>query len=240
MDVNRPLLYHELSTWWHLLSDPADYAAEATFFHRLIQEHGPKPAKTMLELGSGGGNNAWHLKQHYELTLVDLAPGMIEASRKINPECEHIVGDMRTIRLERTFDVVFVHDAIMYMLTKEDLGKVIGSTCAHCRSGTVVLFAPDCTTETFQPSTKHGGHDSEDRSLRYLEWTYRPWAASNLLHTHFAYLLREGERVRCLQDLHEMADYSRGTWLRLLQEHGFEADSVIDSYKREVFFGMLT
>lgn len=235
----RPLLYHELSSWWHLLSDPADYAEEAAFFHGLIQRHRPGKARTMLELGSGGGNNASHLKRHYELTLVDVAPGMIEASERINPECEHVVGDMRSVRLERTFDVVFVHDAIMYMLTEEDLGKVIATVRAHCLPGSVVLFGPNCTSETFEPSTKHGGHDAEERSLRYLEWNYRPSPGSNSIHTHFAYLLREGKEVRCLHDLHEVAAFPRGTWLRLLQDHGFQANSVIDSYKRELFFGML-
>ena len=31
-------------------------------------------------------------------------------SRSINPECEHVQGDMRTLRLGREFDAVFVHD----------------------------------------------------------------------------------------------------------------------------------
>jgi hypothetical protein len=37
---------------------------------------------------------------------------MLEVSRRLNPDCEHPPGDIRSVRLGRTFDVVFVHDAI--------------------------------------------------------------------------------------------------------------------------------
>ena len=75
----------------------------------------------MLELGSGGGNNASHLKRRFQLTLVDRSPEMLAVSRRLNPECEHVEGDMRTVRLGRTFDAVFVHDAIAYITTEDDL-----------------------------------------------------------------------------------------------------------------------
>jgi len=94
-----PKLYGELSSWFHLLSDPADYAEEAEFARGLMVESCSAPPETLLELGSGGGNNASHLKAHFKLMLVDLSPGMLDLSRTINPDCEHIQGDMKTIRL---------------------------------------------------------------------------------------------------------------------------------------------
>ena len=57
----------------------------------------------MLELGSGGGNNAFHLKSKFEMTLVDLSPQMLAVSRTLNPECEHREGDMRTVNLGTHF-----------------------------------------------------------------------------------------------------------------------------------------
>jgi trans-aconitate methyltransferase len=73
--------------------------------------------REVLELGSGGGNNASHMKRAFAMILVEPSDGMREISRRLNPECEHRSGDMRTVRLDRTFDAVFVHDAIMYMTT---------------------------------------------------------------------------------------------------------------------------
>src|SRR5690606_9468970 len=52
-------LYDELAEWWPLLSPPADYAEEAAFFHSVLAPEGENPDRpSMLELGSGGGNNA--------------------------------------------------------------------------------------------------------------------------------------------------------------------------------------
>src|SRR5688500_16495829 len=100
-DRPAPKLYTELADWFHLLTAPSEYADEAEQFRSLIREASPD-ARTVLELGSGGGNNAWHLKNHFEMTLTDLSEQMLELSRTINPECEHIAGDMRELRLGRT------------------------------------------------------------------------------------------------------------------------------------------
>ena len=118
---NTPRLYSELAPWYHLLTAPEDYAEEAEFYRNAIFSASDTSPETLLELGSGGGNNASHLKAHFQLTLVDLSPKMLKISQQLNPECEHIQGDMREIRLDRLFDAVFIHDAIMYMSSEADL-----------------------------------------------------------------------------------------------------------------------
>ena len=90
----------------------------------MLVERSQVDVETVLELGSGGGNNASHLKQHFALTLVDRSEQMLDVSSGLNPECEHIEGDMRTVRLDRTFDGVFVHDALAYIVTEPDLEAV--------------------------------------------------------------------------------------------------------------------
>ena len=66
-------------------------ASEMT--ERLI-EACEAPTRTLLELGSGGGNNASHMKAHFAPTLVDASAGMLDVSRALNPECEHVEGDI--------------------------------------------------------------------------------------------------------------------------------------------------
>jgi ubiquinone/menaquinone biosynthesis C-methylase UbiE len=88
----EPKMYGELADWWPLLSAPAVYAEEAESYRRLLTEAADRPPETVLELGSGGGNNAFHLKAHFRLTLVDLSEGMLEVSRELNPELEHLQG----------------------------------------------------------------------------------------------------------------------------------------------------
>jgi len=40
---------------------------------------------------------------------------MLEQAKELNPECSFVSGDMRTVRLDRTFDAVLMDDAISYM-----------------------------------------------------------------------------------------------------------------------------
>jgi hypothetical protein len=237
-----PRFYAELAAWWPLFSAPADYAEEAAFHERLLVGACEPPAQTLLELGSGGGNNASYLKGRFRTTLVDRAPGMLEVSRGLNPECEHVLGDMRSVRLGREFDCVFVHDAISYLTTEEDLRSALETAWVHCRPGGAALFAPDHVRETFRPSTDHGGHDGDGRALRYLEWSWDPDPGDGTCVAHYAFLLREPDgSTRVEGDRHVEGLFPRAHWLRLLAEVGFEAKSVpfehseLEPGKHEVF-----
>ena len=62
-----------------------------------------------------------HLTGDVQATAVDISPQMLANSQALNPDVEHHVGDMRSVRLGRRFQAVLIHDAISYMLTEEDL-----------------------------------------------------------------------------------------------------------------------
>jgi SAM-dependent methyltransferase len=216
-------LYSDLAPWFHLLTAPADYEAEAERYRRLILGAAPE-TRTLLELGSGGGNNASHLKGSFACTLSDISPQMLTLSRELNPECEHVLGDMRTLRLGRTFDAVFVHDAIVYMTTEDDLHDCLGTAFAHTRPGGAALFVPDYTRETFFAHTSHGGHDGEDgRSLRYLEWITNTGPGTTTYDVDYAVLVREpGQDPRVVHDHHTEGLFPEHTWLHLLEQAGFD------------------
>lgn len=223
IDGTEPKLYGELASWWPLLSAPADYAEEAAFYQKALTEAAGHPLRRLLELGSGGGNNASHLKTHFEMVLVDRSPRMLEVSRALNPECEHVEGDMRTVRIDREFDGVFVHDAICYLTTEADLRRAIATAFVHCKPGGAALFAPDYVRENFHSSTDHGGHDDASRGLRYLEWTWDPDPADSTYVVDFAYLLRGRDgSMRVEHDRHIEGLFARGDWVRWLAEAGFQ------------------
>jgi SAM-dependent methyltransferase len=238
-----PKLYGELASWFHLLSSPSDYVEEAEFARNLIVEAaGSTQPRSVLELGSGGGNNASHLKAHFQMTLVDLSPGMLELSQSLNPECEHLRGDMKSIRLGRTFDAVFIHDAIMYMRSEDDLRLALETAFIHCKPGGVLLVMPDMLKETFVSLTTHGGHNSQtsdSRAIRYIEWTFDPDPADTTYTVDFAYLLREGHQpVRFVHDTHVFGIFPRETWCHLLRSTGFDPRVVADPWGREVFISV--
>ena len=225
--ASGPKLYDELASWWPLLSPPEEYEEEAAFYRRALESACEPPCTTLLELGSGGGNNASHLKARFRMTLVDLSEPMLAVSRVLNPECEHHQGDMRMVRLNRLFDCVFVHDAVMYMTSETDLLAAMRTAYEHCRPGGAALFAPDHVRETFRPSTDHGGTDSGARGVRYLEWKWDPDPTDRSCVVDYAYLLREDDgTVRVEADRHIEGLFARAEWLAMLRETGFEAEAV--------------
>jgi SAM-dependent methyltransferase len=215
-------MYDDLAELWPLVSAPEDYAEEAAEHVRLVTAAALRPVRTMLELGSGGGNNASHHKAHWALTLVEPAPGMRAVSERLNPECEHLAGDMRSVRLGRTFDAVFVHDAICYMATEADLRAAIETVAVHLAPGGVALLCPDATIETFTPGASAHGNDDPSgsgRGVRMLEWSLP--ARGPVFEVHYAILIREPDgQVRSVHDVHREGVFPRATWLRLLAEAG--------------------
>jgi hypothetical protein len=148
---------------------------------------------------------------------------MLEVSRALNPACEHVQGDMRTARLGRQFDAVFVHDAVSYLTTQIDLGLAIDTAFVHCRPGGAALFAPDYVRENFSPGTDHGGEDDDGRGLRYVEWRWDPDPADSTYVVDYAYLLRDRDgSIRAEHDRHVEGLFARADWLRLLANAGFD------------------
>lgn len=239
-DERPPLRYGRLAPWFHLLTHPKDYADEAAHARDTLRTAARRPVEEVLELGSGGGNNASHLKRWFRLTLVDLSDDMLETSRELNPECEHAVGDMRTVRLARDFDAVFVHDAICYLATEDDLRRAVETCFLHCRPGGAVLLCPDHVKETFEPETRHGGHDSPDgRGLRYVSWTWDPDPDDSSHAVAMAYLMRESDgSVASGHDVTAYGLFPRETWLGILRQAGFEARRLEDEWGRDVFVGL--
>lgn len=215
------LLYRDLVPWYRLMDPVGDHADEAVVFRAAWEAAIEGPKATLLELGAGAGHNAFHLKAHFRCTLSDLSEDMLALSRDLNPECEHIAGDMRTIRLEREFDAVLVHDAIMYLLNEEDLRAAIRTAFVHLRPGGAAIFAPDCVRETFYEGTDEAGHADGDRALRYLEWRWDPDPRDTTYRVDYAILMRDGASVTPAHDVHIEGLFPRKTWRKLLESEGF-------------------
>jgi SAM-dependent methyltransferase len=218
-------VYSDLAEWWPLISPPQEYAEEATHLAAAFGS-AEVPVREVLDLGSGGGGVAVHLKGRLALTLVDLSEEMLAVSRRLNPECEHIRGDMRTIRLGRTFDAVLVHDAVDYMTCEDDLGRVIETAFAHCRPGGMAVFVPDHIADTFREAAGGGGGgggDATGRQASFREWTWDPDPADGWVQAEYEFVLRAADgAVQVVRETHRLGAFSRATWLRLLADAGFQ------------------
>lgn len=234
-----PRLYTDLAEWWPLLSPPAEYADEARLYAALLRDGRDRGvALTALELGSGGGHCASQLRDGFRWTLSDRSPAMLAQSRGLNPTAEHVEADMRTLRLGRTFDAVFVHDAVSYMTTERDLEAACRTAFVHTQPGGTALFVPDFVRETFVPGTDHGGSDCGDRGLRCFEWLHEPAPDGTVAELDMVLLLRERGRTRVVHDRHAVGVFPRATWRALLAGAGYAvAERAADPTGRPLFVG---
>lgn len=226
--------YGTLSAWWPVISPVAEYAEEAAELHRLIRARRPD-ARRLLELGSGGGHVAHHLGKDFECCLTDLSAEMLAMSRQINPQCRHVQGDMRTIDLGQTFDVVLAHDAIDYMTSEADLARAVDTAWRHLSPGGLVVLVPDAVTETFEPGEDVSGGESEDgRSARLFEWTLAAPPDTTTVEVHYSFLLRDRDgQVQALHERHEVGLFPLATWTAVLAARGFAVEVVIEQTTEE-------
>jgi SAM-dependent methyltransferase len=218
-------LYAELADWWPVISPSVEYAHDGAVINALFAAGG-LPVMTVLDLGAGGGHVALHIKAGRSMTLVDLSPDMLAVSARVNPELEHVVGDMRTLRLGRRYDAVLVHDAIDYVTSQDDLERVIRTAFVHCRPGGLAVFAPDHTAETFRAGTGGGGgHDGTGRQASFRERTSDPVAGDDWILAEYEFTLRDADgTVQVVPETHRLGAFGQDTWLRLLRRAGFAAE----------------
>jgi SAM-dependent methyltransferase len=217
-------LYSDLADWWPLISPLDEYAEEAAYLAAIVSSTAAVPVHEVLDLGSGGGHIARHLKDTFRLTLVDISDDMLAVSRRLNPECRHLCGDMRTIRLGRTFDAVLIHDAIDYIMTQDDLARVIATAHDHCRPGGIALFVPDYVKDDFRElaGSGGGGDDGTGRHAMFRERTWDPDPADDWVQADYEFILREADNsVEVIRESHRLGAFSRDVWQRLLTDAGF-------------------
>lgn len=215
-------LYGDLAWLWPLMSPPAEYVAEAAHWKAALRENLGPGRRCLLELGVGGGHNLSHLTGEFDAVAVDLSEPMLAHSRRLNPGVEHFLGDMRTVRLGRTFDAVVIHDAIAYMLSGDDLRAAFATAAAHLGTGGVFVTSPDYVAETFvDGSIACETRPFDGGSFTYVEYQWDPDPSDTQTETVFTYIIRRGGKVQIEQDRHLFGLFPLRTWESLMAQAGF-------------------
>ena len=223
------LLYSAHTRWYHLLDPKEHHADEVAAYRAALLRGVDGEAKTLLELGSGAGHNAWHLRDTFDITLSDLSPEMLALSKALHPERPHHQGDLRTLRLGETFDTVLVHDAIQYMCSEADLRAAMETAWEHLRPGGAAVFAPDVLKAYFEAGSTLLEADDGSAHLRGVEWCWDPNPDDDTINVEYSLLIRDGDgddaTFTQIHDRHREGLFSEETWRRLLAEVGFVGES---------------
>ena len=126
-------VFGDYSHYYDLLYADKDYNAEARYVDRLIRRHAPG-AVSMLELGCGTGRYTREFVHlGYEVHGVDLSEEMLaEARRAPCAGTTFSVGDMRTLRLGRKFDVVAaLFHVFSYQTSNGDVVNALSTVKEH-------------------------------------------------------------------------------------------------------------
>jgi SAM-dependent methyltransferase len=104
----------------------------------------PAMPRSILDLGCGTGRLLEHLGQLVpDCCGVDLLESNIAYARSVRCGISFQVGDMRTLRLDRTFDlVVCLGNALSYALTDDALMATVRTFGAHAHAGTLLIVDP--------------------------------------------------------------------------------------------------
>jgi len=225
VSLGRARLYGELARYWPLISPHEEYEDGADNLRAALGSDSGQGERTLLDLGTGGGHHLHALLGDFRATGVDLSEGMQAVSRALHPEVEYVHGDLREVRLGRTFDAVMLHDSVSYMLTTADLSAAFATAAAHLEPGGVFVVAPDWFTETFPDRT--AAFDTRERDglqVTYFDYTWDPDPTDTLIRVDMTLLIREGDDVRMEEDRHVTGVFPRATWFDLLRSAGFEVE----------------
>ncbi|NCC39612.1 MAG: class I SAM-dependent methyltransferase [Gammaproteobacteria bacterium] len=225
---DRFKLYHELAWLWPLWGDAqTEYAHYCQSVVDRIRRHAQRPVSTLLDIGCGGGKNVLNLKDDFEVTGLDLSPEMLAQARTLNPECRFVQGDMRTFRLDETFDAVLMDDAISHMNSRADFVAALRTAHAHLRPGGVLIATPDVTTESFQQNSTSVTLAAARTSppgveVVFIENRYDPDPTDEQYEATIFYLIRDHGRLQIETDHWTLGIFSLDTWRHVLKGMGCE------------------
>lgn len=143
-------IFGAYSRYYNLLYQEKDYVAESVYVQGLFERHAPT-AKSVLDLGCGTGGHAFILAQQgYEVSAVDRSAEMLaiadaRRSSATSPQTaiSFFQGDIRTIRLGKTFDtVISLFHVVSYQTTNADLCATFATVRKHLSPGGIFIF--DC------------------------------------------------------------------------------------------------
>lgn len=109
---------------------------------RIFEQYQPTQPTSILDIGCGTGRDLYELSKSYPTCVgVDYLESMISYAKKQYPDVHFQQGDMRSLRLEQTFDAIISFGwVITFALTEADLRKSLQTFKVHAHSGTLLVL----------------------------------------------------------------------------------------------------
>ena len=223
-------MYQEIASWWPLLSAPEDYEEEAAFYLRALLDGCARKPRTLLELGSGGGNNASYMKARVRRGRAGRS---LARHARGEPRAQPRVRARRRATCARcgsaaTFDCVFVHDAVTYMTTEADLRQRHRDRvrALQARRRRALLPGPRARELPARRPTTAATTAREPARAALSRMGVGSRSRRHHLHRRLRLsAARRRRHMRVEHDRHVEGLFARADWLRWLEEAGFQRAS---------------
>lgn len=238
-------IFGRYASYYNLLYKNKDYAGEAAYVNKHIQRHYPG-ARTVLSLGCGTGNHDFELaKFGYEITGIDMSEEMLTSANSCLSSLPHLSstgscsfhrGDIRSIRLNQTFDVVIsLFHVMSYQTTNSDLEAAFETASAHLHSEGIFLFdfwyGPSVLTQKPEVRVKRM-EDNDIRIVRIAEPVMH--VNENVVDVNYTVFIEEKKtgEVEQMRETHNMRylflpeidNVLKGCGFQLKESHAWMTD----------------
>lgn len=182
---------------------------------------------SLLDLGTGGAHHLYHLTQNLSAlqggVAVDLSPEMLQRAGQLAPQFETLCEDMTSLRLDRRFQLVTVHDSFCYLTSQEQVEKLFETICLHLCPEGLALVKVDAVADSYEGPYRYlTSFDEEEHevTLTHYEWHRDP--SDTVLEVIYLFLERRGQVVSSREERHHLGLFSKSSLLTAAQRHGLQ------------------
>lgn len=178
--------FHELAEYYDPLNDQKDYRGESERLETLARRFGRPGRTAWLDVACGTGRHLEFLSRRHPTVGVDGSREMLRIAQRRLPGVPLVLGDMRTFRLNRRFDVVScLFSAIGHLRKKEDVRKTFANFAGHLNPGGVAIVEPWIDPSVFRSEHVYlRTHESPAVTLARCAYSSRRGNHS-VIHYHF-------------------------------------------------------
>jgi SAM-dependent methyltransferase len=158
-----------------------DFHGEATFVMRLR----PATSFRLLDAGCGTGRVGIELaRRRADVVGVDLDPDMLAVARSNAPTLDWRLGDLTTIRLGQTFDIVLLAGNVLVVVAAGTEAAIVANMAQHLVPGGLLIAGFRTDREYFTMADYDAATAAVGLSLieRWATWECASWT----VHAPFA------------------------------------------------------
>lgn len=225
-------VFDQYARYYDLLYRDKDYRGETDFVLSLLQDHAPG-SKRIFEMGCGTGIHAQMLAEAgHTVHGIDFSDTMLATAAErrqglaagLQERLSFGIGDVRTYRAGRSFDVVLsLFHVFSYQTANADLQAAFATAASHLESGGVFIFdywyGPAVLAQ--RPETRVKRLQDGDLSILRIAESHMDDLKS-VVEVNYETIVKAGESSEVIRESHRMRYLFMPEIELLASLHGFE------------------